>query len=244
MSDANNQGQNQQRTYSQEQFDSMQEKLDKAVAQAEDFKRQMGRWAAFGDPDSIKGKLEDYDSMKRDKASGDRAEVDKIVNEKVLEERNAWTQKVTGLEEANKSLSSQVRTFKIMEPVTKLARDLFTDDSHELVSHLVSSVADLGEDGNPIIKGSDGKPLRSLLDPAKPMSLSEYMTKLAADKPGIARPKGASGAGSSGTSASASSGGVTVQQYVSMNKEEREKLPVDLQRKLAPEALKIASKAR
>lgn len=243
MSDANDQAQGSgEKTYSAKEYEALQQKADNAVAKMVDLEKRFQAFGALGDIEAVKAKLTDYDNLRRDKAAGNREEVDKLIKAAREEESSAWRTKYTQAETAINDLTKQVRAFKIMDPAKTLAGELFVKGSVPFIVQHIEQIADL-EGNTVIVKGQDGKPLRSEADPGKPMPLSEYLQRMAKENPDIAQAKGTGGGGSAGNTSSASSqGGFTAQQLASMSSEERARVPEEIRKALAPEVLKLLSK--
>jgi uncharacterized protein YdcH (DUF465 family) len=224
-----------------EKFNELQSKFDNLYAKHTDLNKQLEGWNKLGSPDRLKGILEDYELMKRDKAAGNREEIDKLIKDAREEEQNAYKGKLTELEQSLQAATGKVREYSISTPAIQIASKLFVEGARDLVVGHLKSVSDLDGD-NVVIKGSDGKPIRSKADPSKPMGIQEYLEGYAQSNPSIALPKGTGGTGGSTGTGSSATGGVTAEQYAAMSREDRAKLPQDVQRQLAPQALKLLSK--
>ena len=225
------------------QFTELQSKFDNLYAKQVDLTKTLESFTKLGNPDDIRGKLEDYTSMKKDKAIGKPEEIERLVQEARTEESNAWKSKVTDYEKTIGEQGNVIRQYKISLPAGDAVSKFITDGSARFVREHIERVADL-DGGAVIIKGPDGKPLRSVADPSKAMGLEEYVEKLAKETPEIAKAKGAGGVGSTGVSATANGdvSGVTVEAYLKMSEEQRRALPITVQQKLAPLALRAMSK--
>lgn len=230
------------KTITVEQYNSLEEKFNNLYAKHVDTTKQIEAWTKLGDPDSLRGKLEDYTNLKKNAAGNDKEKIDQLILEARTEESNAWKGKVTEFETELKTHKDLVRNFTILQPTTEIASELFVKGALPLIKQHVQSIADV-ENGAPVIKGQDGKPLRSKEDPSKPMGIREYLVQFAKDNPDIASAKGTSGTGNSGAGNGASSSGLSVSEYMAMSADQRQALPKDVQAKLAPLALKALSKA-
>lgn len=226
-----------------EQFNSLQEKFDNLYAKHVDTTKKVEEWSKLGDPETLRGKLEDYDGLRKQKAGNNKEEIDLLIKEAREEEGNAWKNKVTELETTLKAKADLVRNYTISQPATEIASELFVKGAKSLIVQHIQQVADLDGE-SPVIKGADGKPLRSKVDPSRPMGVREYLENYAKENPDLALPKGASGAGANGEGASSTGEGPTVEAYLAMTPEQRRALPAKVQSRLAPLALKAIGKQR
>ena len=223
-----------------EKLNEVQTKYDRTYAELVDVKKRVEALTSLGDPEAIKAKLSDYDNMRKSAATTNKDDLEKLIKDKEAEIHQAWKPKIEERDSKIESLTKTVRRYTILDPAKTLVSQMFTDDAQDLLITHIEGVADT--DGEAVfVKGSDGKPMRSKIDPSQPMGLKEYLEGVAAAKPGLAKAKGTGGA-HAGNTTTAGAGGITAEQYANMDQDQRRKLPAEVQATLAPLALKIVSK--
>jgi hypothetical protein len=185
------------------EIQTLQEKNDRLYAQLVDSKKQLDSYSKLGAPDDLRGKLEDYEGLRKTTAKTPE-DVTKLLSDKEAEYERRYSSKLGELETKNQSLSAAVQKYEVVTPTMQKAAAIFRDTELDLVNMLVER--DLAsQDGKIIVKGTDGKALYSLKNPRDLMGVDEYLESLAVKYPGIAKAK-TLGTGKEAGSTSATTG--------------------------------------
>jgi hypothetical protein len=169
------------------ELQTLQEKNDRLYGQFVDLKKQLESYTKLGAVDDLKGRLEDYEGLRKNTAKTPE-EIDRLISDKEKEFERRFGGKFEQLETENSKLKSSIQKYEVVMPTMQKAAAIFRDTELELVNMLVER--DLGlQDGKIIVKGADGKPLVSAKDPRQNMTVDEYLENLSAKYPGIAKPR-------------------------------------------------------
>lgn len=165
----------------------LQSKNDKLYGELVHVKKQLESYAKLGNPDDLRGKLEDYDGLRKTTAKTPE-EINKLLADKEGEFERRYSGKYTELEKRAAEAEAKIQKYEVVVPTMHKAAQLFRAEELELVNILVER--DLAsQDGKIIVKDKDGKPQVSNKDPRQFMSVDEYLETLAAKYPGIVKPK-------------------------------------------------------
>lgn len=172
---------------------------DKVVARAQNFEGKLRDLEVKFervkdiDPDAIKGKLEDYELLKRKQAAGSPEDIAKLVQDKEAEIR-ASVQKELDTERNNsKKLMADLRELKLVDKVFTTAASKFNDDCHTDVKEYVRRYGDVDEEGNIYFKDDNGKPRYAKGSTTQLMNPEQFSEWLAEQKPSWAKPVQISG---------------------------------------------------
>lgn len=169
-------GENQ--TVSVDEFNKVKSQLQNWQAKATDYEK---RYAGI-DPDAVRAKLEDYEIIRKERATGNPQEIDKLLKareqEAEMRVKKDYAKKLEELEGVTSKQASELKQLRVTSVVMKEAADVFHPSALELIESVVTRDCDWGEDGI-FVKGEDGKPRASIQDPRKPMDVKEYIGTLA-----------------------------------------------------------------
>lgn len=197
----------------------LQQQRDHWMAQATDYER---KYKGI-DPEAARAAMEELKILREEQAKNDPKKFDEWKDSVKKETEGIYSKRLNELESELGSTKGKLKELTVVDAVMREASGVFNDDALPIIRKLVREECDY--DGEKVIvKGSDGNPLRSKLNPSKEMDVAEYVTTLAEQYPSLAKPQGSSGGkapGAKSPSTPASSGNVTLEQYKKMTNEER-----------------------
>jgi hypothetical protein len=235
-------------TVKPEDFTQLQTKLSEADTRAKrfesmaaDLEKQVKAWGDLK-PDSVKGMLEDYELLKRDRAvkSDNPEDLDKWKTETEGKIRGELQSEIEKLREDRESLTGRLKELSIVDKATETIGALFNDDVQPFIKDIIRRHVDRDENGEFLIKNDKGEKRFSHANPAKPLSLKEFAEELANKHPSFARPQVKTGARHAGEIST--NGNVTdtdVQRYMGMSREQQLSLDPKLRGELAQRAAKL-----
>ena len=220
--------------------ENWQDKYQQADARAKrfegqlvDLQRQFESFSKLGDPDSIRGKLEDYDNLKRDKATGSPEDLDAWKKDTESEIRGELQKDIDGLKSAVAEKDKKLNELQVVDKTMSQIGGMFNDDTHDFIKQYVREGVKLDESGDLIVHDGEGNPRYSPGNASVKMTVSEYAEELAGKHPSMAKAQNVAG-GKQGVQKAGSGGaGIDINRFSKMSKEERAKLPVDDRRKLS-----------
>jgi hypothetical protein len=194
---------------------ALQAKNDQLYGQLVDMKKQLESFTKLGDPESLRGRLEDYENLRKDKAITSKDDLDKLLQTKEQEIRQSLQSEFEGLKGTFEKTQSELRELKITDRVFSLAASQFNDDVHDDVKDYIRKYCDLNEDGQIIVKDAKGGIRHRDGKPAEKMDGADFVNWLATQKPSWAKAKGKSGDRVNGTMSTGGSGvGLTAEKYI------------------------------
>ncbi len=197
----------------------LQQQRDHWMSKATDYEK---RFEGI-DPEKARADSEALRLLREEQAKADPKRFDEWKETVKNEEKGLWAKKVNDLESEVTSLRSERKELKVVDAVMKEAAEKFNPDALPIIRKLVREECDY--DGERVVvKGEDGKPMRSKANPAQDMGIAEYVAGLAEIYPSLAKPQGSAGTKSPGVKSTpngASGGNVSLDQYLKMTNEER-----------------------
>jgi ribosome-binding protein aMBF1 (putative translation factor) len=180
------------------------------------------------DPEVVKGKLEDYDKMRRERVGADPAELEALIAEEKKKIEGIYSGKLTETETKAQKLERELKELRVNSAVKEVALSMVERDSIELIKPFIDRDCEW-QDGEIVVKDDNGEPRRSPNDPKRLMTKEEYVEELITKFPSIALDKRKRGTmtGGTGQPANGASGGtnITLEQFSQMTQEQRAKLP-------------------
>lgn len=174
-------------TSGNDEVSTLKAKNDSLYAEHIHLKKQLESYTKLGNPDDLRGRLEDYEGLRKTTAKTPE-EIDRIISDKEAEFERRYSGKYSEYETENKTLREKVQHFQVITPTMQKAASIFRDTELDLVNMLVER--DLAfQDEKIIVKGQDGKPLYSVKNPRELMGVDEYLEGLSTKYPAIAKPK-------------------------------------------------------
>lgn len=200
------------------------ERARRFEAMATDYEKQLERFKGI-DPDEVKANKEALDRLMEENAKkGDDKDLEGYkahLSEKFQKE---YGSQLDELRNELKEKDSKLTKLLLTDTALKKAAPLFNDDALEYIEIKVNSECKL-QDGEIVVIGKDGEPRQSKQDPRKLMTVDEYLSELAEQKPSLTRAKGKAGT-DDGSDKRGGSKSVTMstEQFLKLSKEERAKL--------------------
>lgn len=229
---------------STEEYNAAIEKTRRLEAELVDSKKTLSRYSTLGDPDDIRGKLEDYTIIKRETAGGDPKKIEEIIAREKGEIERAYSKKLSDLETENKTTVSKLKKLQVINPAVQAAAEVFNSDALPLFTGIFEQSLDVDDSGNVFVKDSDGKARRSEKDPRQNMALGEFLQELASKYPSAAKATGNPGVKPAGDkSAAVGTSGLDAKAYLAMTPQERAKLPAAVRQQLASQIFNIPGRA-
>lgn len=229
-------------TVSKAEFDRLTTKYHNSEAKLVDLEKKVEAFTKLGDPDEIKGKLEDYEIVKRKKAESSPEDLEAWQKDKEAEiEKNLEKRFNTKFDELTNKIATsetELNKLRIVNPTMLEAAKLFNTDALPLIQTLVERECAF-QDGQIVVKGADGKPEYSAKNPKELKGTVEYLEGLAQRYPSCAKAQGSAGGREGGQKMDSNgSGKMTPSQFMALSSAERAKLPAAEQRALSTAALK------
>jgi len=218
---------------------AIEERARRFEAQLIDANKRLEKFAGI-DVEKYHAVLEDYDNLRKEKATGSREEIDALIEDKRKEIEGAYK---THLDEAkNKSLTleKELKQLRVVDRAKTKAAVKFNEDALDLIQNPIERDLDF-IDGAIVVRDAGGELRRSPNDPSKNMDLDEYLDELASRFPSIVKSDYRGGGKPTGQTKSAGgqSSGITTQQYLNMTPNERRQLDTKTRGELARRALGI-----
>lgn len=222
-------------TVSKADFDKMEARAKLFEAKTVDFEKKFKGI----DPDDVARIKLELDETKKKGALGDETKINEYLKTKETEIGNRYSEKLTEKEKSEAALLGELKELRVVGPAMQKAAEVFNSDALELIGSVVKRDCEW-TDGRIVVKGADGKPMPSKLDPRKDMDLDEYMNILADKYPSCAKATGTAGSKDTGTKAGSNGAGrsYTIAQLQAMPPAQAQ----DIMNKMSPEeASKVLS---
>lgn len=228
--------QTQPETVSKAEFDALRSKLDKEALRTVDLQKKL---EAFGGmtPDDIASLRANHNALEEKvaKQGGEKdveALIEKRFGEKLAGIESEWQADKEKLAGANKKLHELTVVDKVMGAIgSQFVQDPLVQDS---IKRLVRTSCDIGEDGNIIVKDSEGNVMRAPGSATQPMTVEHWGSILAEKNPTLVANRTKGGSRSNGHAQY--TGGerkLTAQEYLNMGEEGRKQLSPEQRMKLA-----------
>lgn len=194
------------KTVSVEEYNKAISQMQNWQAKATDYEK---RYSGI-DPDAVKAKLEDYELLRKERATGNPQEIDKLIKARELEAemrvKKDYAKKLEELEGMTSKQASELKQLRVTSVVMKEAAEIFHPSALELIESVVTRDCDWSEEGI-FVKGEDGKPKTSTQDPRRTMDVKEYLSTLAQKYEACAKPTAIPGGKQSGSKSAPSFNG-------------------------------------
>lgn len=138
------------------------------------------------DPEAVKAEREELAILRRESVGNDPKKLKEFEERTTKEVSDRFSGKLTEIETENKTLKGQLKELQVTNTAMSKAASVFNEDALELIQDRVRADCDY-LDGKIIVKGSDGKPLPSKINPREDMGVDEYLEGLAAKYPSTAK---------------------------------------------------------
>lgn len=215
---------------------AIEERARRFEAQAIDAQKQLERFKGI-DPEKYRAVMEDYDNLRKEKATGSPEEIDRLIAEKKQEIEGLYKGHLDEAKNRALQLEQELKQLRVVDRAKTKAADRFTTDALDLIQTPIERDLDF-VDGEIVVKGDGGEIKRSPQDPSKNMSLDEYLDSLANKFPSIVRSEFRGGAKPTGQQRSGTAqSGITAQQYMEMSPNERRQLDAKTRGELARKVL-------
>lgn len=212
-------------------YEKLQTQLTQVTNQFSEIKSKLGDL----DIDTVVSRAREAEELKKKAAESDPKKIDELLKEKEDEVSSRFTRQLEEARTEARTKAQELKTERVIKTVNGQAAEVFNPDALPLIESIIEKNCDW-EDGQVVIRNSDGKIEYSKKDPSKKMSVKEFLDELSAKHPSLAKSNMKSGVKDG---AGASNGnpvgdtGISVQKYLSMTEAERKALPRDINEKLA-----------
>jgi uncharacterized protein YoxC len=130
------------------------ERAQRLEAELVDNKKRIEAYSKFGDPDAIKGRMEDYELLRKEKAVTSPADLDKLIEAKEREIRGGIQKeiddllgKVKGLEEDVTKKSSRLNELEVVDSVFGIMAPQLVEDMASIGRKIVREAGRKDEKG-------------------------------------------------------------------------------------------------
>lgn len=160
------------------EFDKLQGKYDKTYGELVDLKKKIDSWTSLGlTPDEIRGKLEDYDGLRKKSAEGDPTKIDDLLKQKELDVRKALQKDLDDKQALIDKLTGENKEMRVVDKLFAMASPKLVNKpgAHQFFKEHVRKVCDVGEDGEIIVKDETGQVRFSNKNKAQKMGAEEFV---------------------------------------------------------------------
>jgi hypothetical protein len=221
------------KTYTEEEVTAIRTKADNATAQLVDLQKKVDQWTALGfSPEEIKGKLEDYNLIRKEGAGSDQGKIDELIAEAVGAETGKWKKTLTDVEKERDDFRTRAHKAEVMNPALTEAAKHFRPDGLKLITPILEQ--SLGMVDGKIVVVKDGKPVSSADPRNGNMGLAEFLKTLAGEYESIALPNGSPGGKSPGDKTTASGKTMTLADIKKLPSNEQK----EVFKQIGPEGVK------
>lgn len=206
------------KTFTQAEVDQMlnseRDKTQTWMAKATDFEKRFNGI----DPEEAKANKAALDQIKKDKAAGDPKEVDKLITDKEAELREkVFKPELEKRDGRISKLESELKELRVVETAfSKVTGKLYDKAADDFKAH-VRATCDVDDEGNIIVKGTDGKPRYSAKNASQKMTIDEYIEELMGTRDHWFLNKTAAGSHSGGEKFSGQAAEMTFEQFARLS---------------------------
>jgi len=225
-------------TVTRAEYDSVRNKADKSIGEAETYKRELEEYKKYGDPKTISGKLSDYELIRKEAAKTPE-QIESLIKEKETEIRKGVQTELDAKDLSLNNVQKQLRELTIVDKVySQLATDL-ADKTEDIVKDFIRKNCDIDDKNNLIIKDESGKARYKKDKPSELMTVEDYKQELIQERSFLFKAQTLSGGANSGkvVTGSDAGGNLTVEKWGRMSSEERQKYPLEVRAKLSKQLL-------
>jgi len=215
---------------------AIEERARRFEAQYTDAQKQMERFKGI-DPERYHAILEDYENLRKEKASGSPEEIDRLISEKKQEIEGAYKSHLDEARTKAEQLERELKQLRVVDRAKSKAAARFTTDALELIQSPIERDLDF-VDGDIVVKDVNSEIRRSPKDPSRHMNLDEYLDELATKFPSIVKSDFRGGAKPQGERrGGGTESGISTEQYINMTPTERRQLDSKTRGELARKVL-------
>lgn len=172
------------------------EDLERERAHADHFKQQLEeiktRYKGF-DPDQYRKDQEELAALKRQSTGGDEKKINELIENEKKQIESRFSTKIQELESELNNTKSEFKREKVTKTIVSTLTGKVKSDSVRLLEPVIERDCDW-QDGNLVIKDSNGKPRYSKTNPSQLMTPDEYVTELQSTFPSCFEATSKSGA--------------------------------------------------
>lgn len=208
------------------EFDKIQTRAQAFEAKVTDFEK---RFAGI-DPEAFKAFKEENEILRRDAVKGDPKKLEEFETSLKSDYDKRYGSKLTEAEQRAVSAENELKDLRVFERATSAASSKFKPEAMKMVKLLARQELDY-KDGKIIVRGDDGKPKASSVNPRNDMDLPEWIDNLVNEHAYAALPTAKGGGKDAGEKGSNISG-ITPEQYLAMGQEKRAQIPREQRQQL------------
>lgn len=225
-------------TITKADYDKAVERAQKFEAKVADFEKRF----SGVDPEAFKAYREEVEILRRESVKGDPKKLEEYEAKIKTELDKRYSGKLGEYESENSKLKQELKNERVISKAVTAAAGRFNSDANDWITHLAQTSLDY-EEGKIVVRGEDGKPRPSKVNPRDNMGLEEWLDEVAEKYPSFAKPTGKGGAKEAGQKSGAgSSGEVDAARYLKMSNQERAQLPPAVRLKLFNEVAEAAQR--
>lgn len=212
------------------------ERARRFEAQLEDTERQLNKFKGV-DLDKYNQVLQEYETLRKDRAQGDPEEIDRLLQEKELEFEKRFSSKIEELETKASTYEQELKELRVTSVVMGRAGEFVQPNSIALLKPFVEKHCEY-HDGRVIVKDDKGQPRYSPTNPRELMTTEEFLSEFAENYGiGVDRTRRGTLTGAPQSGGAGRYGSISVDRFLSMTEEERRELPADVRARLGDEVL-------
>jgi hypothetical protein len=167
----------------EQKYQKERERAQRFQGELTDLEKRVEAYSKYGDIDTINGKLQELEALKREKAGKSDEDLDKLINERLLDAQKAIEDRDRKLQE----LSSELHETKVVSKAWDVISNEFTSDAGKLLKDKLRKDLTITADGQIAVKGNDGKP--SFIDGVKLKTVIDYAEELKREYPSLVADK-------------------------------------------------------
>lgn len=168
-------------TVNPEEFEREVARARRFEAEAVDLRKKLDKYKDI-DPDAHRGMKEDYELLRRERASGDPKKIDELIQTKTRELEHQYQQQYgKKLDEMTQDLTAtrtKLLRYEVVAPAMQKAANTFLPKALPLIERDVERNCRMIE-GQVVAVDDQGQPRKSNKDPRVNMMLDEYLEELA-----------------------------------------------------------------
>lgn len=156
-----------------------------------DSEKKIESYSKYGDPETIAQKLQELENLKKNEAGHNPEKLDKLINDKLEEQRLQAQKAIQEREDKINQLSSQLHETNVVSKAWDEIGNDFTTDAGKLLKNIIREKLTLTENNQIAVKGKDGKP--EYIDGVKLKTVKDLALELKTEYPSLVADKSISG---------------------------------------------------
>lgn len=223
-------------TIAKAEYEALRSKHTEVTGKLTDFEKQFERVNRLGGLDKIAADLEAFNLLQQEKAAEKPEDLKKwketteqTIRQSIQKDVDTWKTKA---EQAESKYKERV----IIDTAFTVAAGKLHDSAKDDFKSLTRQHGDLDEKGNVIFKDSEGKILYKEGSTTEPLDAQGFVSWAIKNKPHYFVSQTLEGDRDTNATSTASSAGITVDQYLNMSAQEHAKLPLATRAELARKA--------